>query len=166
MRFLPVALVLAAAGCATAPGAPYDSIAKQFRYKLDFDRGQELSTPTDRVEILEVWGTRPEIEIGGEYMVVGRYTLGSADEGKIYFWMTANDWDNSGPNMDLQEAEARRGTGTFVLQHAMEGPGWFHVNLYGNGKEVADLYFGKGETLYPKEAEGAGGQATMSRGER
>jgi len=75
MRFLPVALVLAAAGCATAPGAPYDSIAKQFRYKLDFDRGQELSTPTDRVEILEVWGTRPEIEIGGEYMVERRSEL-------------------------------------------------------------------------------------------
>jgi hypothetical protein len=142
--FLLAALLV---GCAAAPRPPHDRIAERFKYRLDFDRGQREATATDSVDVIELWGTRPGIEIGGEYVVVGRYTLGSADEGKVYFWMTADGWDNSGPNMDLQEADVRRGTGTFVLQRPMRGPGWFHVNLYGGGKEVADLYFGKGETL-------------------
>lgn len=145
MRALMLAAVLA--GCAAAPKAPHDSIAARFKYRVPFERGKEEATAKDRVEVLELWGTRPEIEIGGEYLVVGRYTLGSADEGRVFFYQTANGWNNSGPVMDLQQAVARRGTGTFVLHHEMAGPGWFHVNLYGDWKEVADLYFGKGDTL-------------------
>jgi hypothetical protein len=143
--------VLAAAGCATAPRPPHDAIAERFKHRVEFERGKEESTARDRLEVLELWGTRPEISIGGEYLVVGRYTLGSADSGRVYFYMTGNNWDNSGPVMDLQQADVRRGTGTFVLQHRMRGPGWFHVNLYGGGKEVADLYFGKDETLLKAE---------------
>jgi len=145
MRTCLVAL-LVAAGCA-APRPPHDEIAARFRHRLDFDLGKEESTASDRVEVTELWGTRPRIEIGGEYLVVGRYTLGSADDGTVYFYMTGNNWDNSGPVMDLQRLDVRRGTGTFVLQHRMRGPGWFHVNLYGGSREVADLYFGKGDTL-------------------
>ncbi len=162
MRSCLVAMALGAIGCAAAPHAPYDSIAARFRYKLDFERGKEESTPKDRVDVLELWGTRPEIEIGGEYLVVGRYTLGSEEQGRVYFYMTGNNWDNSGPTLDLQVAEVRRGTGTFVLLHRMDGPGWFHVNLYGANREVADLYFGKGDTLYVADPEGAGGPPTVS----
>jgi hypothetical protein len=138
--------LLVAAGCA-APRPPCDRIAERFKYRVEFDRGKRVATATDSVDVIELWGTRPGIEIGGEYVVVGRYTLGSADEGTVFFYMTANDWDNSGYVMDLQQIDVRRGTGTFVLRNEMAGPGWFHVNLYGDGKEVADLYFGKGDTL-------------------
>jgi hypothetical protein len=151
-------LLLLATGCASAPRPPHDRVAERFKYKVDFDLGREESTAKDRVEVLELWGTRPDISVGGEYLAVGRYVLGSADEGRVFFYQTADGWDNSGPVMDLQQAVARRGTGTFVLQHRMRGPGWFHVNLYGDWKEVADLYFGKGETLRTAEPEGPRGQ--------
>ena len=75
----------------------------------------------------------------------------------MFFYMTGNNWDNSGPTTDLQVADVRRGTGTFVLQHSMAGPGWFHVNLYGANREVADLYFGEGDTLRTADAGGSGG---------
>jgi hypothetical protein len=157
MRF--VLLLGAVAACASAPRPPYDQIAARFRHKVPFERGKREATATDSVDVLEVWGTRPRIEIGGEYVVVGRYTLESEPQGRVFFYMTGNNWDNSGPTMDLQQAEVRRGTGTFVLQSKMDGPGWFHVNLYGGNREVADLYFGVGETLLTEEkaAEWSGG---------
>ena len=39
------------------------------------------------------------------------------------------------------------GEGRFALVHEMPGPGYFHLILRGDGRELVDLYFGKGETL-------------------
>jgi hypothetical protein len=142
-----LAAIVWAQGCASAPHAPHDEIAARFVHRIAFETGQEESTATDRVQVLELWGTRPRIEIGGEYLVVGRYTLQSEERGRVYFWLTANNWRNEGPNMDLQWAPVSRGTGRFVLQHKMHGPGWFHVNLCGEETELADLYFGTGDTV-------------------
>lgn len=149
---LGVLAALAATGCA-APraAAPHDAIAARFKYKVPFETGKRESTATDQVEVIGLWGTRPRIEIGGEYLVVGRYTLQSDERGHVFFYMTGNNWDNSGPVMDLQRTEVRRGSGTFVLQHKMAGPGWFHVDLYGEENELADLYFGEGDNLLRAE---------------
>jgi hypothetical protein len=160
MRPALLVATFALVGCASASRPPHDRIAARFRYKVDFERGKREATATDRVDVLELWGTRPSIEIGGEYVVVGRYTLESEEQGRVFFYMTGNNWDNSGPVMDLQRADARRGTGTFVLQHKMAGPGWFHVSLHGGNRKVADLYFGEGETLLAAvDPAGAGGPA-------
>jgi hypothetical protein len=151
MRF-GLLLLAIAWGCASAPHTPQDEIAARFKYRVPFETGRAETTGADHVEVLELWGTRPAIEVGGEYLVVGRYTLESEEQGQVCFYLTANNWNNTGPNMDLQWAPVRRGTGRFVLQHKMHGPGWFHVNLYGQSEELADLYFGAGDTLLRGEA--------------
>jgi hypothetical protein len=132
-------LASALVGC-VAPRPP-DEIAARFQYRVPFDAGTVEATAGNSVEVTEVWGTRKKIEIGGEYVVVGHYMLQSVSQGRLFFWLTADNWDNSGPTMDLQRTNARPGTGRFVLQHKMEGPGRFHVRLYDDTKGVADMYF-------------------------
>ena len=90
---------------------------------------------------------RPHIE----YVVVGHYMLQSVSHGRLFFWLTADNWDNSGPIMDLQRADVRPGTGTFVLQHKMEGPGRFHVSLYDGDQKLADAAL-SGSTVSPVSA--------------
>jgi hypothetical protein len=147
----PALLLVSLLGCASAQRPPIDPIAERFKYKIDFDRGKYEAVGKDSVDVIEVWGTRPEIEEGGDYLVLGRYTLQSADRGQVFFYMTADNWDNSGIAMDLQNLDVTRGTGTFVLHHEKPGPGWFHVILHADDKEVANLYFGKGQTLLTEE---------------
>jgi len=137
-----VITLLASTFLSCAATRPPHQIAAQFKYRVAFEPGTVEATEGNRIEVTEVWGTRKRIEIGGEYVVVGRYTLASDSPGWISYFLTANNWDNSGPTMDLQRMDARPGSGTFVLQHKMEGPGRFHVSLYDGWKEVADMYFG------------------------
>ena len=126
-------------GCAAS--RPVDDVASRFKHRVPVEMGEYQTNGIDRIEVVELWGTRPQIEIGGEYVVVGRYSLQSEDAGRVTFFLTSTGWNNSGPIMDLQQAAVKRGTGTFTLQHKMEGPGTLHVTLYGTEKELADQYF-------------------------
>jgi len=144
MRWMALFLFLLPLGCATA--RPYDVVGKQFRYRIDFEPGQYDSNGQDAVEVVEIWGTRPRIEVGGEYLVVGNYTLASADRARLNFFLTAHNWDNFGRVMDLQTQKVARGTGSFVLLHRMAGEGQFHVSLYRESEELADRYIVSGDS--------------------
>jgi hypothetical protein len=113
----------------------------------------------DRIEITELWGTRPLIEVGGEYLVVGRYTLQSLEEARVVFNLTAENWPNSGPDMDLQRTTVEKGEGTFALVQSMRGPGRFHVsmNSFGGADSitVANVYFENRE-VRPRGAKAPG----------
>jgi RNA polymerase sigma factor (sigma-70 family) len=129
-------------------------LANRFKYRIPFQIGTTRSKNGGRIAIQEVWGTRPKIEVGGQYLVHGRYTLPAQPKGKLYFYMTANNWEGFGPDFDLQSMQVQNGEGEFTLLHAMNGPGFFHLALVGeNGdrsETVADTYFGTGDNVWRK----------------
>jgi hypothetical protein len=133
----------------------FAAIADRFKYKVPFETGATDFKDDARIEIVEVWGTRPKIEIGGQYVVRGKYVLPSHDHGTVYFYESASRPENaSGPIMDLQRADVRKGQGEFTLTHVMGFPGSFHVELVcdenGQSNNVADIYFGTGDNVYRK----------------
>lgn len=140
-------------GCASRP---FDSAASRFKHRIQIETDQSQPTEGDRLMITEVWGTRPRLEVGGTYLVRGSYTLFSLDAANICLYLTALNWDNSGPDVDLQRMTVSNGHGTFALVHSMLGPGRFHVSMSGDrGSEnirVANVYFDADSTKYREQS--------------
>lgn len=140
-----VVLALIAGSCASSQ--PFGPVGEQFRHRVPYEIGRTEVVAGNAITIEEVWGTRPAIEVGGSYVVTGTYLL-AADSGELIFWQTAKNRDNTGPNIDTQSIRVPRGEGRFALLHDVPGPGYFHLVLVAeDGREVADVYFGHGETL-------------------
>ncbi|HWY88162.1 MAG TPA: sigma-70 family RNA polymerase sigma factor, partial [Gemmataceae bacterium] len=156
-------------------GQAMASLARRFRYRVPVEIGFSEFKDGGQLEILEVWGTRPKIEIGGQYVVRGKYVL--PQEGTLYFYETAsgnsNDagagiqywpfgglpqpmqryWNSSGATLDLQTTRLAKGQGEFTVVHGMAGPGSFHlvlaaVDKYSNA--FANVYFGTGDNVWRK----------------
>src|SRR5262249_56604823 len=106
------------------PNAPVGALADRFKYRIEFETGLTESKEGGRIEIREVWGTRPKIEVGGQYLVRGKYVLPRGERGMLYFYATA-EW-NQPATLDLQLADADKPEGEFTLVHGMAGPGDFH----------------------------------------
>jgi len=145
------ATLLAAAGCM---GTGSGRIDDRFPHRIAFETRSAQRSDADTLEITELRGTRPQIERGGEYVLRGKYRLGSFEKGRVVFYET----DGEGPgvygvDVDLQQLRITKGEGTFELLHAMPVKGWFHVELEGekgNGSIViCNIYFGSGDLLYP-----------------
>ena len=139
-----------------ARNALMHTIAKRLKYRIPFEVGLTDTTPGGSLEITDVWGTRPQIEAGGVYLVHGKYTLLSHQRGKLYFHLSAKDWNNGiGPNIDLQAMDVEKGQGEFTLMHEMIGPGYFHLHLVGPYPErydtLANVYFGTGGSVLRKK---------------
>jgi RNA polymerase sigma factor (sigma-70 family) len=131
------------------------TIAQQFKYRIPVEIGQTYTKHGGHITILEVWGTQPEIKVGGYYLVRGKYQLPSHDHGKLYFYMSASTpLGAAGPVLDLQSTSVHQGQGEFTLLHAMVGPGYFHLQLHGENsgqsEVVADVYFGTGDNVLRK----------------
>jgi hypothetical protein len=130
--------------------AAASTLLSRFRYQVPFELGLSESKDGGRVEVLDVWGTKPEIEVGGQYMVHGKYVLPRGVPGKLYFYETTDGWHADLPTLDLQTLEVT-GSGEFTLLHSFGGPGYFHVQLYGTDPKRSDLfanvYFGTGKTV-------------------
>jgi RNA polymerase sigma factor (sigma-70 family) len=131
-------------------------LMSRFKYHVPVEAGRSQSKDGGRIEILDVWGTQPEIKVGGCYLVHGKYSMPNRDRGTLYFHLSATDerfayaYDN-----DLQCASAHKGEGEFTLMHIMVGPGQFHLHLIGENFDqpsssttVADLYFGTGDNVW------------------
>jgi RNA polymerase sigma factor (sigma-70 family) len=130
-------------------------LMSRFKYRVPVELGASESKDGGRIEILDVWGTQPEIKVGGCYMVHGKYSMPCRDRGTLYFHLSATDnrfafaYEN-----DLQCASIQKGEGEFTLMHIMVGPGYFHLQLIGENLDqpststtVADLYFGTGDNV-------------------
>jgi RNA polymerase sigma factor (sigma-70 family) len=126
-----------------------ESVAAWFKHRVPFEIGYTEFKEGGHIEITEVLGTQPRIRIGGQYLVRGKYRLPSHDRGKLYFWQTATEAQYaSGPNLDLQYTDARKGQGEFSLLHAMQGAGYFHLCLLAeDGTTVANVYFGTDDNV-------------------
>ena len=125
-------------------------LAKRFKYKVPFETGRAHTQNGGRIEIREVWGTRPQIEIGGQYVVRGNYVLPPGERGMLYFYATAGGPWGKTASLDLQSTAVER-EGEFALIHGMAGPGHFHLILTDAEKYsrwFADVYFGTGENVH------------------
>ena len=63
--------------------------ADRFPYRVAVETGYTESHEGGRIEIREVWGTRPRVEVGGLYLVRGRCVLPPGERGTLYFYETA-----------------------------------------------------------------------------
>lgn len=137
--------------CATTHEGPVNPIHGIFRHRVPFEVGHSEFRQGNAIQVKEMWGTRPEIEVGGSYLVIGRYELATHETAKLTFYETASGWDNTGPDIDSQVLRIHKGAGEFALIHEMPGPGWFHLSLWaaeGGGTEyIGNVYFGDGATL-------------------
>jgi hypothetical protein len=130
-------------------------LADHFKYRIQFETGFTESKEGGRIEIREVWGTRPRIEVGGQYLVRGKYVLPKGERGKLYFYETATgDWGRTATaTLDLQATEVDKQEGEFTLVHGMAGPGYFHLYLAPPDKysrTFANVYFGTGDNVWRK----------------
>jgi RNA polymerase sigma factor (sigma-70 family) len=139
---------------AGGPASRFESyVAGKFKHRIPVEMGVSESKGGARIDILEVWGTRPKIEIGGQYLVHGKYALPST--GTLYFHESATNlnahWTGVGIDLDLQYTTVQPGEGEFTLIHGMAGPGYFHLQLAGKDSDTfADIYFGTGDNVWRK----------------
>jgi RNA polymerase sigma factor (sigma-70 family) len=133
------------------------SLSSRFKYRIEFETGVSETKEGGRLEIKEVWGTRPKIEVGGQYLVRGKYVLPHGERGKLYFYETATgDWGRAhSTTMDLQTADLDKESGEFMLMHGMEGPGYFHLYLASPdrySRMFANVYFGTGDNVLKEKS--------------
>src|SRR5262249_55244937 len=50
-------------------------IAWRFTYRLPVNLGEKQFVKGNRIDILEIWGTKPKFQSGGQYLVRARYTM-------------------------------------------------------------------------------------------
>jgi hypothetical protein len=130
-------------------------LTKRFKYRVPFELGYTEAKEGGRIDIREVWGTRPKIEIGGQYLVRGKYVLPPGEKGKIYFYVTATgDWGREATaTLDLQAVSVEKQEGEFTLVHGMAGTGYFHLYLADPerySRTFANVYFGTGDNVLRK----------------
>jgi beta-lactamase regulating signal transducer with metallopeptidase domain len=139
-----------------APAAPCDTsfLSKRFNHRVAFEIGRTQTKDGGRIEIQAVWGTRPQIEVGGQYLVRGKYTLPPGERGKLYFYASASGPWGKTASLDLQSTAVDAQEGEFALVHGMAGPGYFHLILTDPerySRWFADVYFGSGDNVYRPE---------------
>jgi RNA polymerase sigma factor (sigma-70 family) len=136
-----------------AANAVTAALASRLSYRVPVEIGFTQTKDGGNIEILEVWGTRPRIEVGGYYLVHGKYTLPSFDHGTLYFHETTSGPSGPTPELDLQWTTVEKGQGEFTLLHNMGSPGYFHLHLVGptSNDTVANVYFGTGDNVWRKK---------------
>jgi RNA polymerase sigma factor (sigma-70 family) len=127
-------------------------LADRFKYRVPFEIGRTQTREGGRIEIREVWGTRPKIEEGGQYLVRGKYVIPAGVRGRLYFYATAGGaWGAVTTTLDLQSVTLDKPEGEFALVHGMSGPGSFHLIATEEEKYsryFANVYFGTGDNVY------------------
>jgi RNA polymerase sigma factor (sigma-70 family) len=136
------------------PGA---FLADRFKYRVPFEIASTENKEGGRIEIREVWGTRPRIEVGGQYLVRGKYVLPPGERARLYFYETAvGAWGQTPTtDLDLQSTAVDKQEGEFTLVHGMAGPGYFHLVLVEAehySRMFANVYFGTGDTVLRKKS--------------
>ena len=130
-------------------------IAERFKYRVPIEIGASEFHEGGRLEILEVWGTRRQMEVGGQYLVRGKYKLPPGQRGRIYFYATAGGvWGQLTTTLDLQFIAVDKQEGEFTLLHGMSGEGNFHLVLSDPerySRMFANVYFGTGDNVLRKK---------------
>jgi RNA polymerase sigma factor (sigma-70 family) len=129
------------------------NLTDRFKFRVPVEIGVSEFKEGGHLEIVEVWGTRPRIEVGGQYLVRGKYTLPPHERGTLYFYETANLPPSI--TMDLQYTTLDKEKGEFTLVHGMAAPGYFHLVLAHPerySRMFANVYFGTGDNVLRKKS--------------
>jgi hypothetical protein len=123
----------------------------QFPYVVDYQLGAGTTRSGDRIQIVEVRGTRPNFEEGGIYLVKGEYTLASVSDAKLLLSVTATQRGKGCTKGNSRgSVEIAQGSGTFELAAPIPYAGHPHVTFYdSSGSNAGGVYFGKGDFLKP-----------------
>ena len=132
------------------------ALADRFKFRVPIELGATEFHEGGRIDIVEVWGTRPRIEVGGQYLVRGKYVLPPGQRGKLYFYATAGGaWGGIATTLDLQSTAVDKQKGEFTLVHGMLGTGHFHLVLADPerySRMFANVYFGTGDNVLRKKS--------------
>ncbi len=127
-----------------------------FQFRVPIEIGVSESQNGGRIDIVEVRGTRPRIEVGGQYLVRGKCKLPKGERsGKIYFFRTATEGSGVATILDLDSTEVNKQEGEFTLIHAMSGAGHLHLVLSDPerySRMFANVYFGTGDNVLRKKS--------------
>jgi RNA polymerase sigma factor (sigma-70 family) len=133
-------------------------LADLFMFRVPIEYGATEFHEGGHIEIVEVRGTRPRIEVGGQYLVRGKYKLPPGERrGRLYFFVTASGSWNPGwvTTLDLQSTAVDKQEGEFTLVHGMAGTGHFHLVLSDPerySRMFANVYFGTGDNVLRKKS--------------
>lgn len=117
-------------------------------HRIPFELGAVEFYDGDEIAISEVWGSKPLFEVGGTYVVRGRYTLRSASTAKILFGLTVSKGSGAAPIPKGSEVAVPKGQGSFELSRPLAAEGTLHLTFYGSdGHPVGGVYFGSGQWL-------------------
>lgn len=134
-----------------SPGGCRDATIPEgtsFPHHVDFEVGRTDVVSGDRIVITEILGSRATFEKGGVYLVRGEYTLSSADDAMLAFYVTATRREDACSTGNPRgHRNIRRGSGTFELAHPILTEGYPHVTFYVQGSSAGGVYFGKGAFL-------------------
>lgn len=104
---------------------------------VDFEITSLDFRPGDSIEITEILGDRPRIEVGGTYTIIGKYTLSSQDRAMLHLFAI------DGQTRSGQASAVQRGAGEFVRTFTYLEEGDLHLSFYpaGGGSSLGGLYF-------------------------
>jgi hypothetical protein len=130
-------------------------LVSRLKHRVAFELGYTEFKEGGRIDIKEIWGTRPRIEEGGQYLVRGKYELPPGERATLYFYATATEggWGQTS-TLDLQYIALDKEKGEFELLHGMAGPGSFHLYLAHPerySRTFANVYFGTGDNVLRKK---------------
>lgn len=92
--------------------------------------------------IEQVLATSPDLAIGDQVVVRGRYELKSADEATLALYLTQTDAPSLEPDSPAQKMKVKKGSGEFRLVHEIRHPGALHVSFFGASRSFGGVYFG------------------------
>lgn len=127
----------------------------EFPYVIATEVGASEFGPGDGIVITSLKGDREHLEPGGSYIIEGTYTLSSADEADLAFFLTSRGLAGSTPVSNEEHVFVSRGSGKFSLKKTLLGDGWPHLTFYVRERPHGGVYFGekgKESTLLRKKS--------------
>jgi len=119
---------------------------QRFPHALDFCLGENEFLQGDNITIRGIRGTRPAFEVGGKYLVKGRYTLKSQDRAQLCLYRSTKKPVTT-RTYPSQVTEVRNGTGDFSLEKLIQADGHLHLSFYPvqGGGRFGFVYFGQND---------------------
>ncbi|MEQ9499101.1 MAG: hypothetical protein RIT81_19625 [Deltaproteobacteria bacterium] len=123
------------------PAELEDPFAAEPGVAVPFEVGATELAPGDLITIDRIVGERSSLEVGGHYVVHGRYRLASHARAKLLLSVTTTDQDAAAQptTIDLEAGE-----GTFTIPLELTAAGYPHVTFYEieTGRPFSGVYFG------------------------
>ncbi len=110
-----------------------------FRYDVAHRvRNSNLTFP-DRIEVFEMKGSRPNLEVGGVYLVSGRYSLERAERAELHFGVTPRRVGTCLVGGAHATQTVFRGSGTFLLASPVPFEGYPRISFFVEGVDAGGL---------------------------